>query len=152
MGETGLAAELRKLASYKRNRKNFDTIQEKLAEVRAHVDEVGRIPEIIAGVVGGLQELRNTLLQTDIDNPLVTIAIEDVEAMLAELPGGESDDGVELADMLAEVETAAEDYEQIVDDREFGADARDEAWGDLCNALDNLANYLDPKGVVPASG
>lgn len=147
-----LAEELRKLAGLKRNARNLGKIQEKAGELRDIVDTVGGIPDLIASTITALRELADAIQATDADNPLVPITLDEVEAMISALPGGDIDaDGVTPASLVDNIESAISDYEEIADDPEYGADDRSEGWSEIANTLDSLADYFDPKGA-PQNG
>lgn len=72
-----------------------------------------------------------------------TGAYEAVTDLLAVLPEGE--DGEAFTEDINTAQQAAEEYEQAMDDREYSADNRAEIWGEMVDALENVANTLNPR-------
>lgn len=146
-----LATELRKLAALKRNKANLKKIQDKLAELREITDTASEIPDLIASAVTALRELADAIGATDADNPLVPVTLDEIEAMISALPGGGGDsEGVTPASLVEDAESAISNYEEIADDRDYPAEAKNEAWHEIADSLDNLASYFDPKGAPGA--
>lgn len=145
---TSLAEELRALAAKRRNKNVLAEIQEKLAEIRGHYDDIEPFADAAGAAVTALNELQGVFEQVDPDNPLVPggLTADDIGAMLKQIPGGDSDDETGIGQLLDDADAAAESYEEIADDRDYDGDARAEAWGELVDELENIANWLDPAG------
>lgn len=142
-----LADDLRKLAGLKRTKKNFEKIQEQVGELAQYATDADTALEALSGFREKLDELQEALGNTDTDNPL----LEWAAAFGAELdgltvPGGNDDS--DIPSLIQEAETACEEYDSIRVDPEYDSLGRDETWGALCDALDNIANALDPKGAT----
>lgn len=143
--DSKLASELRQLAQKKRTRKNFEAIGDQLAELAENAKNCSEALDTIQSARESAQELIDKLDAVEDGNPLLSngTAICDAAILfLDSLPGSDdSDDSIQS--LIEEAQEAHEGYEEIMDDREYDATARDEAWGELCNALDNIANALD---------
>lgn len=137
----GLAEELRTLAGRKRTRKNFEAIKQQLAELAEQAESASEYLESLSEIREAVGTLSDQLDSVADDNPLVgdVGTIRDAAAeFLAALP----DDDEPITTLVEEAQEASDEYEEAIEDREYTAEVRDEIWGTLCDALDNIANAI----------
>lgn len=136
-----LKEDLEKMASMKRSRPNFEKIQEQLTELREMSDNASEVLSAVDSSRDTLQELSDALDGTSDDNPLlgdVSALRDQVTDLLAALPGDDSS----IGELVDEAESAAEDYEQSLDDSDYDREDREELFDSLCNAMGNIASAI----------
>jgi hypothetical protein len=130
--------ELYALAKKKRSAKNLEAIQEMLSGLRSHADDA----EETIGAVARLREALEEIGEGNDENPFTPWFSEillKAQDFLTELPSEEADS---IDDLITEAEGYAEEYEQCLDDRDYSADNREEVWGNLCDALEEIAKVM----------
>jgi DNA repair exonuclease SbcCD ATPase subunit len=127
------------LSKLKRTRNNLELIQEQLGEIRSLADDAESANELLTAAREAVQELD---AGGDADgNPFTEWwdeVAEAAEAFLKALP----EEGESIDDLISEAEGYAEEYESCLDDRDYSADDREEVWGNLCNALEEIAGAM----------
>lgn len=135
-----LKDDLEELAKLPRTRKSLEKIQEQVTELREFADSAADALSALQSARESAAELEATL-DTD-DNPVLPWAMsirEVVQVFLAELPEETDDD---LDDLITDAEGYAEEYENCLEDKDYTKDDREEAWGFLLDALENIAGAL----------
>lgn len=130
--------ELHALAKKKRSAKNLEAIQEMLTELREHADEA----EATIGALAALREALEELGEGNDENPFTPWFSEmllKAQDFLSELPSEEVDS---IDETIAEAEGCAEEYESCLENKDYSADDREEVWGNLCDALENIAAVM----------
>lgn len=135
-----LKDELKRLAGKKRSGKAFDEISQQVAELTEHAGTAADYLTALETAREAMSELSGALDGTE-DNPLTEGAhlVKDaVDAFLEALPESEES----IATLIEEAESACDEYENVKDDTDYTAQDREDAWGELCDALDNIAEAL----------
>ena len=139
----GYADELRKLGKLKRTRANFEKVQAEVEELTEHGENAEQVISALNTLREAASELESALNEAGDENPLLQWS-SDIASALAEfmdaLPGEEGDD---IGGLIEEASSACENYEQAQDDRDYSADDREEAWGALLDALENVASAIE---------
>lgn len=136
-----LKDDITALTKLKRTRNNLELIQEAITELREQADNAEDGLSALSSAREALSELSGAL-EAD-DNPFMSWAAEVrqmAENILAELPGEEVD---EISDLITSAEEYAGEYELCLEDRDYSADDREEVWGNLLDALEDIAGVMD---------
>jgi len=130
--------ELYALAKKKRSRANLEAIQEMLETLREHADNA----EEALSALARIREDAETFWESLDDENLFLLSGSDIkeklQAFLDELPG----EGEDVSDLITEAEGQAEEYENCLEDKDYSADDREEVWGNLLNALEEIAKVM----------
>jgi hypothetical protein len=141
-----LATELRRLSRLRRNSANFEKIQVQLRELDEHHEEADYAIQAADEAASVLRSLAVHLEEAGDENPLLPkVTVQQVEQFLALLPGSEETGDEGAYELLQEADQYAEEYDQVREDREYDAEAREEVWGALADSLNSIADYLDPQ-------
>lgn len=137
--QPALRDDLYKLAKLKRTKPNFEKIQEQLTELKQYAEQATEAGDALEKAREAVDELDSVLENVvSNDNPLLqwsTTTKEVVSDFLRDTP-----EGVEsIGELIEEADGYADEYESCLDDRAYGADDREEVWGNLCNAIYNIA-------------
>lgn len=136
-----LKEDITRLTKLKRNGKNLEKIQEFLTELETYVDGAEAVTSAIAEAREKMQALEDELDGSGDDNPLTAGAADlriAVEAFLDVIP----EEGQDIGDLVTEANGYAQEYENSIGDREYTAENRDEIWGNLLDALENITEAL----------
>jgi division protein CdvB (Snf7/Vps24/ESCRT-III family) len=134
-----LAEDIRALAQKRRSRPNLEKVQAQLDELRELADSAEYTLQALESAREALSELSGAL--DDDGNPLLSWSAEvreAADALLALLP----EEGESPSELISEAEEIAEEYESCLDDRDYSADGREEIWGNLMDAMENIAGAL----------
>jgi DNA repair ATPase RecN len=134
-----LADDIRALARKRRSRPNLEKIQAQLGELRELADSAEDALQAMESAREALGELSGAL--EDDGNPLLSWSAEvreAADALLALLP----EEGESPSELVSEAEEIAEEYESCLNDSDYSAYDRDEIWGNLMDALENIAGAL----------
>lgn len=135
-----LKDDLYKLGKLRRSPRNFEKVQEQLTELRELSDGAEEALERLAATREALSELGGAL--DDADETLLPwasglqLAITEFEGAL---PPDESD---EIRERVSEAEDLAEAFEGAVSDHDYTKQEREDAWGELLDALIAIADAL----------
>lgn len=130
--------ELYALAKKKRSAKNLEAIQEMLTELREHADKADEALSALTRIREDAETFSENLDDENVFLPSGSEISEKITAFLDMLP--ESDENVD--DLITEAEEYAGEYELCLDDKDYSADNREEVWGNLCDALENIAGVM----------
>lgn len=126
------------LTKLKRSGNNLALAQERLGDVRDLVETA----EVAVSLAISIREAIDELTGADgSGNPLIPWfddAVEAAEAFQQSLP----EEGEDIEELVSEAEGLAEEYESTLEDRDYSADDREEIWGNLMDALSNLADAM----------
>lgn len=128
------------LTKLKRTPKNFGKVQEQLTELRTLADDTEEALTALANARESLSELSGALDDTDSSflpwAGKLQLAITDFEN---ELPSEDIDN---FAELISEAEDSAGNFEEAASDRDYSAQEREDAWGELLDAMENIGNAL----------
>jgi len=122
-----------------RGRKNLERIQERIAEL---ADDAEQVLTEMAETREQLDSLADALDGVDEGNPLTSWAQALSEALSVFQAAFPAADTENIGELIGEAFSYADDYECCHDDSEYSADDREEAWGNLLDALENIAGAL----------
>lgn len=127
------------LAKLKRTRNNLGLIQEMLAELREHADNAEGGLSALQSAREALEELQD-VLDAD-DNPFMSWSAE-VRKATGDFLAGLPEETESVDDMITRAESYAEEYKECLEDKDYSADDREEVWGNLLNALEDIAGAM----------
>jgi len=134
-----LKDDIYELAKLKRNPRNLALIQEQLGELRQLADDAESATELLTAAREAVQELEGS---PDADGNPLTAWWDNVAmaaaAFLEALPEG----GEDIGELVGEAEDYAEEYESSLEDRDYSREDREELWGNLLDALENIAGAM----------
>lgn len=130
--------ELYALAKKKRSRNNLEAIQEMLTELREHADKAEEAMSALESIREHAQVFSENLDDENVFLPEGSEISAKITAFLDMLP--EENESVD--DLITEAESYAESCEECMADRDYSAADREEAWGNLCDALENIAGVM----------
>lgn len=126
------------LAKLKRSKKNLEKIQDQVAELRELADNAETVLESARTARDAVQDL---ISSGDGDNPLAAWW-EDAsmagEKFLEEIP----EEAEDIGQLVSDAEGYAEEYEDCLGDPDYSAEDREEVWGNLLDALENIAGVM----------
>jgi hypothetical protein len=127
------------LTKLKRSRNNLARIQDQLGEVGELAEAADVVNSLAAAVWEAVEELTGADGSGNPMTPWFDDAVEAANLFQQSLPqeGAES-----VGDLVSEAEQAAEEYESCLEDRDYTADDREEVWGNLLDALSNIADAM----------
>jgi len=135
-----LKDDLYALSKLKRSKPNFTKIEEQLTELRQLSDGAEEALEKLAAAREALSELGGAL--DDADETLLPWA-SDLQLAITEFESAlPSEDADGLGERISEAEDLAEAFEEASTDREYSAQDREDAWGELLDALIAIAEAL----------
>lgn len=126
------------LAKRKRNPKNLEEIQEMLTELREHADRAETALNALAQIRESTEEFSEELDDENLFLSEGSEIQEKLKELLAMLPEPEET----VDDLIGSAEEYAEEYESCLEDSDYSADDREEVWGNLCNALTDIADVM----------
>lgn len=130
--------ELYALAKKKRNPANLEAIQEMLTELREHADKADEALSALSRIREDAETFSENLDDGNVFLPEGSGISEKITEFLDMLP--EEDENI--ADLITEAESYAEEYESCLEDKQYSADDREEIWGNLCDALEEIAKVM----------
>lgn len=141
---------LQKLAQASRSRKNMDKIQCAIDEIEEHreplegwLEAADEIRDALSKFTEKTGELDGDLMHDGEQTKLVNLAeqferyIPSPDSMLAALP-----------ENIESVMNNLGELEDMLEDREYSADEREDKWAEITEALDNVATGLDELSVL----
>ena len=125
------------LSKKSRSRRNLELIQGQIEELRGFADDA----EEAISIAASLREALEAIGEVDGDsNPLLPW-VSDIQEKAGELVILLPED-LSFDELVSEAEGYAEEYESCLEDSDMSADDREEVWGNLLDALINIADVL----------
>jgi hypothetical protein len=130
------------LAKLSRSRKNLERIREQTGELSDLHDDAKQVLTEMAETRERLQELADALGGVPGDNPFTSWSQDLLEALSVFQAAFPAEDTENIGELIGEAVSYADDYESCLDDSEYSAVDREEVWGNLLDALENIAGAL----------
>jgi hypothetical protein len=159
-----IACDMRKLAHLRRSSGNLEVIREAVTDLQEHTENASTLLDALSCLRDAVRDFVHAMDEVGDDNPVTDNWTVDAREALAPfvrvLPGdwafageefaGESDDE-DIQGLITEVIELCDEYEDSLSDHECSAGDREEVWGEICTALEAIANALSPAHPMPVA-
>lgn len=131
-----LKDDLLKLSRLPRSRKNLEKIQGQLEELEELGDSEDEISTALESLRSALEEF--TEAEGSDENPF-SAWVSGAQAAAVIFLGSLPEEREGISDVITGARGKAEEYENCLEDADYSAENREEIWGELLDALENIA-------------
>lgn len=139
------SSDLRKLAKKKRSRVNLETVQSALSDMESTKSEIESWLEQVQEVRGAIDGLLDYQENMDADllGPAGFEAIAQAAVAMEKVLPEEDSIAAGFVEYHGNASESCDSLESMLEDREYGAEDRDQAWDEITDNLVNMADALD---------